>query len=348
MDSGGPTLYLLSAAIGGLAGLALAFAALALFLRWRNAVRARRWGALEARWERTLLEVLAGDAPADALAPLVAPRDGSFFVGMLMRYARRLRGAERDTVVRIAQPYLGRIARQLRLRSAERRARAVQTLSVLGAEAYRDVVRRALDDPSPLVAMVAARALARGRDAEHGAAILARLERFDEWSARYLASMLAGMGAEVAAPLCDTLADPARAAWVRAVAADALTMLHDLPAADVAAAVLGATDDRELLAANLRLLAALGRPAHVPRIRPLASSGDAVVRAMATRALAALGDETVRARLRDALDDPSPWVAHEAAAGLAESGGGEILRALADSDHPRAVLARQALREAAA
>lgn len=348
MTSAPFTLLLLAAAVAVLTALTLVFAAVALLLRWRNIRKERRWHGLEQRWQGLLLDVLAGDADAEALHGVVLPREAPYFVGFLLRFARRLRGVEHDTAAAIAQPYLGRIARQLRLRSAERRARAVQTLSILGAEAYGAVVRRALDDPSPLVAMVAARALARGGDPAHAAAILAHLERFDAWSPRYLASMLAGMGRDVATPLCDTLADPARPAWARAVAADALTMLHDLPAADIAAAVLGATDDRELLAACLRLLAALGRPGHVPRIRPRAASPDALVRAMATRALAALGDETVRARLREALDDPSPWVAFEAAEGLAASGGMEVLRALAASDHPRAVLARQVLCEAAA
>jgi len=240
------------------------------------------------------------------------------------------------------------MAGQLGSRSAEVRARAVQTLSLLGADAHRAEVRRALDDPSPLVAMVAARALARGRDPDHAAAILLHLERFDEWSPRFLAAMLASMGPDAAAPLCDTLADPSRSASARAVAADALRALHDLPAADVAAAVLGTSTDREIVAACLRLLAALGRPAHLPRIRPLLTSPDAVVRAAAIRALAGVGSADEREWLRSALEDPSPWVALEAAEGLLESGGGDILHALAASDHPRAVLARQVLHRVAA
>ena len=348
MTSGAFPLLLLSVVIAGLSALSAAFGVATLVFRFANARKARRRGALERRWETVLLDILAGDVPADALHPLVGPRDRPFFVAVLLRLLRRLQGSERDTVIALARPHLDAIAWQLGSRSAEVRARAVQTLSLLGADAYRTEVRRALDDPSPLVAMVAARALARGRDPEHAAAILGHLEQFDGWSPRFLAAMLASMGPDAAAALCDALANPSRLASVRAVAADALRALHDLPAADVAAAVLGTSADRELVAACLRLLAALGRPGHLPRIRPLLASDDAVVRAAATRALASLGSADERQWLRSALEDPSPWVALEAAEGLLESGGADVLRALAVSDHPRAVLARQVLRQVAA
>jgi HEAT repeat protein len=72
------------------------------------------------------------------------------------------------------------------------------------------------------------------------------------------------------------------------------------------------------------------------------------VRAAATRALASLGSADEREWLRSALEDPSPWVALEAAEGLLESGGADVLRALAASDHPRAVLAQQVLYRVAA
>jgi HEAT repeat protein len=341
-------LVVLSIVIAGLCVLSVAFGVTTLVLRFSNARKGRRRGALEKRWLTTVLDVLAGDAPTDALGPLVGRRDRAFFVAFLLRLLSRLRGSERATIIALAQPHLDAIAWQLDSRSAEIRARAVQTLSVLGADAYRGAVRRALDDPSPLVTMVAARALARGRDPKLAAAILQRLQHFDEWNPRFLASMLAAMGASAAPPLCDTLADPTRPAAVRTVAADALCAMRDLAAADVAAAVLDSTTDREIAAACLRLLATLGRPDHLPRIRPVLASEDAVLRAVATKALANLGSSDAHEELRDALDDPSPWVALEAAHGLMETGGEHLLEELAASDHPRAVLARQVLYRTAA
>jgi len=346
--SGAFPLIVLSVVIVGLTALSATFAVVAVGFRIANTRKAHRWRGLEQRWEPALLEVIAGDAPADSLAPLVGPRDRRYFVAFLLRLRRRLRGSERDAVVAVARPYLDAIAEQLGSRSAEVRARAVQTLSLLGADIYGVELRRALEDPSPLVTMVAARGLARGQNPEHAAAILLHLEHFDEWNPRFLAAMLASMGPNAAAPLCDTLADPSRPVSVRAVAADALRALHDLPAADVAAAVLGASTDRELVAACLRLLAALGRPAHLPRILPLLTSDDPVVRGAAVRALATLGSAAERELLRAGLDDPSPWVARAAADGLMESGGADVLLALAATDHPRAVLAWQVLHRVAA
>lgn len=348
MTSGGFPLVVLSVVIAGLCVISATFGVMAVGFRLANTRKARRWRGLEQRWEPALLAVIAGDAPTDSLGPLVGPRDRRYFVAFLLRLLRRLRGSERDTVIAVARPYLDDIATQLRSRSAEVRARAVQTLSLLGADAYRDAVRRALEDPSPLVTMVSARGLARGQDPEDAAAILLHLEHFDEWSPRFLAAMLASMGPNAAAPLCDTLADPLRPASVRAVAADALRALHDLPAADVAAAALGASTDRELVAACLRLLAALGRPAHLPRILPLLTSDDPVVRGASVRALASLGSAAERELLRTGLYDPSPWVARAAAEGLMESGGTDVLLALAATDHPRAVLAWQVLHRVAA
>jgi HEAT repeat protein len=348
VTSGAFPLIVLSVVIAVLSALSLAFGVVALALRFANARKARRWGALERRWNTALLDVLSGDSTVDALQGLVGPRDHSYFLAFLLRLLRRLRGAERDTLIALAQPHLPAILWQLDSRIPEVRARAVQTLSLLGADAYRAAVLSALADRSPLVSMVAARALARGRDPQHAAAILHHLENFDEWSPRFLAAMLASMGPDAAAPLCDTLLDPSRPASVRAVAADALRALNDLHAADVAAAALGSATDRELVAACLRLLAALGRPEHLARIRPLLTSADPVARGAATRALASLGGAAERPQLRSALDDASPWVARAAAEGLLESGGVEVLRALAASDHPRAILAWQVLHGVAA
>ena len=347
MPGAGPTLVVLSAAIALFAALTVLFALVTILLRVANTRRARLWAALEARWEARVLDVLAGDAAPEQVHRLVGPRETLFFVDFLLRFQRRVRGSERDVVSALAAPYLDAVAAQLRLRSPERRARAVQTLSRLGAGRYADAVVRALDDASPLVAMVAARALARGGDPARAAEVLPRLHRFAGWSPRYLASLLVGMGAEAAPALCDYAGDAANPAAVRAVAVDALRMLHDLPAVDVAAALLGATRDRELRAACLRLLGALGRTEHLPRARALLGDGDAVVRAMATRAVGALGGAADLADLRRALDDPSPWVAIEGAGGLRTAGGADILRTVAGSDHPRAVLAQQALRSAA-
>jgi len=347
VPSADTALFVLSAAIVLLAALAVVFAVVTILLRAANSRRARLWSVLEARWEARVMDVLAGDAAPEQVHRLVGPREQLYFADFLLRFQRRLRGAEREVIAALAAPYLDAVAAQLRLRDPERRARAVQTLSRLGGGRHGDAVVRALDDDSALVAMVAARALVRSADPGRSAEVLKRMHRFRGWSPRYLASLLAGMGPDAAPTLCDFAADAANPAAVRAVAVDALRMLHDLPSADVAAALLGATEDRELLAACLRLLAALGRTEHLHRARARLRDGDAVVRAMATRAVGALGGSADLADLRRALDDPSPWVAIEGANGLGSAGGEDVLRDVAGSTHPRAVLAQQVLRSAA-
>jgi HEAT repeat protein len=108
---------------------------------------------------------------------------------------------------------------------------------------------------------------------------------------------------------------------------------------------VGGVRDRELVASLLRLLAAVGRPDHVPAIRPYCDSEDAVVRAQALKALGALGDNDDVPVLVDAMDDPSPWPALYAARGVGEVGGLETLSDLASSEHPSAALAAQVLAE---
>ena len=352
----GDTLAAINLATVALLVAALLFAATTLLLRLRNARKAARWRRVEAAWTPPLVEVLAGDRPPEELAARVAPADVLLFADFLLRFARRLRGAERGLLLRLARPCLPAVARRLASRNPERRARAVQTLALLGPETYGAELVRALDDRAPLVAMVAARALAAGRDPGHGAAVLAHLGRFGEWSPRYLASMLAGMGPEAGPALVDLLADSAAAPRLRAVAGDTLRLLKDLAAPGVAAAVLragqaaGAATDRELAASCLRLVAALGRPEHLESVRPLLASADDVIRAAATQALAQLaaGDAADTAALARAASDPSPWVALEGARGLRRLGALATLDALAASGGPGALVARQVRWEAAA
>jgi HEAT repeat protein len=344
----GGALAIVNAATAALFATALLFAATTVLLRWRNARVAARWSRLEAAWTPLLVEALAGDRSREEVAAAVAPADALRFADFLVRFARRLRGAELEVVRQLAEPLLPLVARRLSAGSAERRARAVQTLSLLGPGPFGPSLIRALEDPSPLVALVAARALASRRQPAHTAAILAHLHRFERWSPHYLASMLAGMGPHAAPPLRIMLADAAQPALTRAVAAEALRMLKDLAAADVAAAVLPATADREVLAACLRLVAALGRAEHLDRIRPLLASGDDVVRAAATAVLAQLGGAGDTSALRHGVGDPSPWVAMEAARGLRRIGALAVLDEVAASGLPGAAVARQVRWEAAA
>ncbi|HEU5218570.1 MAG TPA: HEAT repeat domain-containing protein, partial [Gemmatimonadales bacterium] len=205
------------------------------------------------------------------------------------------------------------------------------------------VILRALDDPSPLVAMVAARALARTGSPEYAAGILSRMHRFHHWRPSFLASMLATMGPAVAPALRKALADSTYPPSVRSVAADALRELHDYQAADAGALVLEESADTNLIAATLNLMAHVGRAEHLPAVRRHATSKEPIVRARAIAALGHVGAPEDIPFIVGAFHDESSWVALRAGEALLEARAIDKLAALARLDLPRAPLARQLL-----
>lgn len=342
------SLLLLVAIVAGFVVLALAFAGYTLTLRVRNNRRERTWERLSAGWAEPVLNALLEPEEADRVHGHVAPQDRLRFVRFLLEYSRRVRGEERAILKTLAEPYLEPLVERTLSPRVEVRTRAVQTLGTLGLPKHAGVVLSALEDESPVVAMVAARALCRKEHPEYAPAVLRHLDRFEVWSPGFLASMLAAVGPDAAPPLRTTLADPQADAPVRAVAAEALRLLTDLEAADAAHDVVAdpAESRTDLVSASLRLLGVVGRPEHLVAIRRRCASEDLAVRAAACTALGRLGEPDDHPRLLGALGDPSPWVAIQAAKGLIRSGARPLLEELADSDHPRAELAREVLVEA--
>lgn len=338
-------LAFLAAVVGALLLLAVAFGLYAILLRARHTRRSRDWEALTRRWQEPLLAALVDPEAAHRVHALVDEDHRLHFVRFCLEYARRVRGEEREVVKALARPYLTPLRERASHRDVEVRTRAVQTLGTLGLPDHADVLVEALDDPAPLVAMVAARSLAHHGDPAYAGEILARLGRFKGWSRPFMASMLASMGPGAAPALRATFEDEREIPWVRSVAADALWQLRDLPAGDIAARVVELEEDPDLLASALRLLTAVGRPEHVEIIRVRCASPDAQVRSNALSALGTLANEDDVPRLLGAMSDPSPWVAIHAARGLLAAGGLQLLQDLADSDHPRALLAGQILLE---
>ncbi len=325
----------------------VALALTALGLRIRNDRKAARWRTLEGLWETKTLEVVTETAPPETVWAQVAKTDELHFVNFLLRFARRLTGTERKRVDELAAPYLDQLLSQLKARQPERRARAIQTLATLGQRRYHAQIERSLADPAPLVSMVAARSLARRESPDFAVSILSHLHRFGHWRPSFLASMLASVGPAVAPALRKALADPAFDPKIRGLAADALRELNDYAAADVAAEALAATTDRDLQIGTLGLLAQVGRAEHLGAVRAFLTSPEAIVRARAASVLGRIGSAEDVANLAAAFDDPSPWVALRAAEALYERRD-PMLKTLAESEHPRAALARQMLKGGAA
>jgi HEAT repeat protein len=340
-------LVLLILSIAALVVLSLVFAGYTIYLRVRNDRRERRWRELCARWETPLLDALLDPSTASCVHAAVGPADRLRFVRFVLEYSRRVKGEERDFLRELVLPYLEPIAERASSPRVEVRTRAIQTLGTLGLPRYADAVLAALDDPSPLVAMVAARSLCREEYSRFAGAVLRRLGRFDAWSRGFMASMLASVGPAATPALRETLGDDGQAPLARTVAADALRMLKDFEAGDLAARVVATGDDHDLVASALRLLTTVGRPEHAELIRARCASPDFAVRASAVSALGTLGLDEDQYRLLGAMADPSPWVAIQAGRGLISSGARVLLQDLGDSDHPRAALARQILMEEA-
>jgi HEAT repeat protein len=341
-DSG---LIVLAAVILGLLVIAVAFSVYALALRLRHERREKLKARLTERWESPVLAAIADPDKVPEVHALVRPEHRLDFVDFVLGYARRVRGGERETLRKLVEPYLEEVAGRTDDSRSEVRTRAVQTLGTLGLPRYSEEVLEGLDDPSPLVSMVAARYLARPEYPQYAGSIMKHLHRFGGWNRRFLASMLATMGPEVSPVLRDGLVDAEQPAWLRVVYAEGLRMQADPRAADVAAEALAGVEDRDLAASLLRLLAEVGRPEHVDVARALCDADDEIIRAQALHALGVLGGTPELPLLFAGMEDPSAWAALHAARGVRHAGGAEMLEEIARSDGEQARLAGQVLFE---
>ncbi len=346
------TLRLAFAAVVALSGMTVAFMVYALALHLRSLRVERRREALAEIWRPRLLEAATGEfssAPdQDGVVPedsIVAPDDRVLFLELVTTYARALEGPERRNVERLGEPYLDALTPLLDDHDAYRRAYALDILGALGFEGARERFTAGLKDDSALVAMVAARTLARSGDATHVPLILERLDTFASWSANYLSSLLVSFGPEAAPPLRALATDRSADPRFRSVALQALRELNDMGGVDGAVVVLADETDPEVQAQIIRLAGMLGEPGHLKDIRAFASSPHAHVRAVALRAIASLSDgrTTDLDLVSHGLDDPSPWVALQAARGLVQLDRKGELEALAASASPRAALAAEVL-----
>jgi len=319
--------------------------ALVVHLRLRNIRRAKKRAHLEAQWEPIVLEVLAGDTPDSDLHGLVKPEEERYFVDFLMRYSTRLKGEEREAVLELSREYLPTVALELKRRSPERRARAVQTLGELDAQSYTAELMSALTDPSPLVAITAARALARQRNPDLAQALVDSFGAVALWHKRFLSAMLANMGPKAGPILRDALADPHQPTHTRVLAAETLVQLNDLAAVDSATAVIQTENDTDLLVAALRLIQRVGGEEQREPVKGLLNAPDPAVRANAVRALACVGTQSDVELVRNAVEDESNWVVMHAVWGLKALGRSDLLRDIVSSNHRRSAAAREMLTE---
>ena len=326
--------------------VAIVLAIWSLHLRRIRDRKPARGKALADRWRPTVLDVLLDAASSESLWALVRDGDELLMVDFLLQHSRRVRGRDRRRIQHLAEPYLVHVVAQLSDRSAERRARAVQTLGELGLGRWQREVVAGLEDPSPFVAMIAASALAREGNATHVGSVLKNLHRFVHWQHDFLSSMLASFGPGAATEIRDALLEPNTSPSVKAVLMDALAHLNDADSAEEAHRLLEEGADTELETACLRVLTRVGTREHLDIVSSKLESRAYPLRLGAARALGRIGGRDEMNVLREMiLTDSSPWVAINAGRALLQAGGKSILRELAGSDHRRALAARQILAE---
>ena len=322
---------------------ALVFTFTAGWLRTRNIREERRWTHLESIWEPMLFAILTGERREREIYARVLRKDRRRFVAFLLGYARQLRGVEQDTILRLAAPYLERIAKDVRHRSPEVRASALQALGELSVTEYHSEFLHAVKDPSPLVAMIAIQALARHGEPDDAKKLLHVLDRFQHWNIGHLSTILASMGPGSTPILRTALADTTRPPRIRAVIARTLTSLTDVGSADLASEVLRSEQDTDLVVAVLGLIEKVGGPEQLPVVRRLLHSTDPAVRALAVTTLARIGTTEDAEHIRAALNDESNWVLLHAVQGLKEMGAANFLTEVAGSEHRGAIAAQEML-----
>ncbi len=343
--AGSRALAAVTIAVVGSLFVSIILSGYAIWLRVRNHIRAGQWADREDRWTGLTLEAVVGERTVEEIAERVGAGERLPFLDFLQRYARRLTGRERDRVRQLAVPFLPALQPLLEARNVHRRARAVQTLGTLGLAAQAKVLARAVDDESPLVSMLAARALAGQGLSDHAQPILANLDRFEPWGSEYVTSLLVSLGPVAAPDLRRVMVDADRPPRIRSLAVDALRGLHDLDAVEPASKVLEGETNTDIVAALLRLIAVLGGPAQLALVRERLDDPDFAIRAEAYSALGVLGSPEDDPILEEGLEDPSPWVALRTARGIRDRGRVAKLKHVSESDHPGRVAAAQVLAE---
>lgn len=305
----------------------------------------RRKSRLEATWTETLMDVLTGEREVSVLWRLVKSQDRLYFIDFLSAYARRVTGKELEIIEDAARPWLRAIRRRIKSRDPARRARALRTMADLTPQRSSKLLVDALDDPSDLVSMVAARTLIRFGESSHLPLILNRLNRYSIWSEQYTASMLASAGSSATFFLRVHMNQPRTSEQDRAIILRALAMIGDSLSIPLAEKELRTSKNLSTQIVALDMIGELGTSDQAPLVRQKVPLADENVLAHALLTLGQIGDDSDIPLVAEYLDHPSPWVALRAAIGLVNLGAEERLEAFIAAASPNAVFAQQALAE---
>jgi HEAT repeat protein len=303
-------------------------------------VRERRRAALAAGPRRALLAFVAdnGETGGDELVAIGDDAWAAAEPGALSLLGKLRGEAHLGLVSVFLRRGTARAAlRDLRSRSAVRRARAAQILGDLELRRAVPELCRLLTDRHSEVRVVAVRALGRIGDPTAAWRLIASLDQPDPVPSLLVTHTLVQLGAETEVTLSAALDHPE--ARVRAVCLDALGLLGAAGSVQRVARVLRDDPVPEVRVAAAASLGRLGtRSAIEPLTAALAPARPTALRAAAAHALGDLGAPAAVPALVELLHDDAYRVAHEAAQALRRLGpaGLRALQELLDDEETRA------------
>ncbi|GIE89528.1 HEAT repeat domain-containing protein [Actinoplanes regularis] len=320
----------------------------AALIRTIRLLRDRRQEQLAAAPRRALLAFVAegGEEGSEELLA-ISPRAWRAVEPAAVALLGKVRGDAHRALAEVFEQRgaARRAVAQLRHRDAVHRARAAETLGHLGRPDVIDAIHPLLDDKSPEVRMVAARALGAIGSPASAAPLLAALSR-RQMPAHLIAFDLSRIGAGAVPALQAALSDAEPS--VRATALNALGLIGSIGSVTAITELLDSESHPDV---RLAALTSLGRLGGRSSIAPLRAALDPArtpgLRAAAARSLGEVGGREAAEVLGTLLADPDYHVAHEAAQGLRRLGvpGRRRLQEIAEGvpAGPGAAHARQAL-----
>lgn len=289
---------------------------LVFLLRVRVLIRQRRQRFYEAQWQPLLAECVFA---VPAQLPQVSRNMRYHFLRVWNFHHESLVGASRANLKALARAmHLEEIARELMYTGNLReRMIAVMTLGHLGDRTQWHELRALVSDPSPVLSLLAARALLDIDASSILAWLVTVMAARDDWPMSRVVTMLKEVGPEVATqPLISAVEATASSKGAEAQVARLLRMMevaHTERVLPVAGKIVRQVKSPELIAAALRLVQ---DPRDLDIVRAYAAHEAWFVRVSAIRVLGRIGDVSDRRLLTGMLSDPQWWVRYRAARAL--------------------------------
>jgi HEAT repeat protein len=274
---------------------------------------------------------LAGAVPSETVRDhLAAQRPVA--TALLVEIFELVRGEDQHRLARLAEEAgLPQFMRDtVEIGTVQQRFIAAENLVWFPSDETRAVLRAALEDSDPEVALAAAGSLAELGEALPVRALLeARLDTVQDTS-RQLEAVLARVAARQIPDLLEVAQDESAPERVRSAAIDALAQTGSFELLETIAA-FAASPSTAIRVAAVRTLGIFGHPLGAPVVYYLLRDKDWEVRAEAAEAAGRIGLIDIAPRLCSLLSDENWWVRFRAGVALATLGpdGTERLKSLA-------------------